>query len=116
MRTVAWVIGVVAAAGMFTLILSVIWPGQAVYLAPVFCEPPVSEAMVVSDTYATGDGTSTDFALYCVGERGQTLDEGWLRPFLLLWAVYLAVVAIVFVVARISSWQRAVPEDQFRGR
>ncbi len=66
-----WVIGVVAAVGMFTLVASVIWPGQAVYLAPVFCEQPMDEGMVVSDTYSDGDGTSTNFALYCVGDRGK---------------------------------------------
>ncbi|WP_225858151.1 hypothetical protein [Rhodococcus wratislaviensis] len=97
-----WVIGAVAAVGMFAMIASVIWPGQAVYLAPVFCAQPTDEAIVVSDTYTDGDGTSTNFALYCVGDRGQTIDEGWLRPFLLLWAAYLVVVAVVFSVVRLS--------------
>lgn len=79
-----------------------IWLGQAVYLAPLLCEEPTSEGIVVSDTYATGDGTSTNFTLHCVGDRGQTIDAGWLRPFLLIWSVYLLVVAIVVVVALIS--------------
>ena len=60
-----------------------------------------------------GDGISTNFALYCVGDRGQTVDEGWLRPFLLIWAAYLVVVAVVFSAGRVARkpYRNADPED-----
>ncbi|TJZ80466.1 hypothetical protein FCG67_05195 [Rhodococcus oryzae] len=93
------------------MISSVIWPGQALYLAPLFCEQPTGEAVVVSDTYASGDGTSTDFTLYCVGDRGQTIDAGWLRPFLLLWGCYAAALATVVVVVAVFSRKTATPEQ-----
>nr|WP_246044859.1 hypothetical protein [Rhodococcus oryzae] len=102
---------IVFGAGFLTLISSVIWPGQALYLAPLFCEQPTGEAVVVSDTYASGDGTSTDFTLYCVGDRGQTIDAGWLRPFLLLWGCYAAALATVVVVVAVFSRKTATPEQ-----
>lgn len=65
-----------------------------------------------------GDGTSTNFALYCVcvvlrRDRGQTVDAGWLRPFLLLWAAYLVVVSVVFWAGRVARrpHRNADPED-----
>lgn len=49
------------------------------------------------------------------GDRGETVDEGWLRPFLLIWAAYLAVVAIVFAVGRMSRvLQPAGPGTEIR--
>ncbi|MDV7351921.1 hypothetical protein R4282_02670 [Rhodococcus oxybenzonivorans] len=106
-----WGIGITVSVGFLTLISSLIWPGQAVYLAPVFCEQPGHDAVVVSDTYSTGDGRSTNFTLYCVGERGQTTDKGWLQPFLLMWAAYLVVVTVVVSVVLIAAKGRSVSEE-----
>ncbi|MGW6374601.1 hypothetical protein ACWFRB_00875 [Rhodococcus sp. NPDC055112] len=104
-----WVIVIAASAGLLTLISSVIWPGQTLYLAPLFCEPPTGEAVIVSDTYASGDGTSTNFTLYCIGDRGQTIDAGWLYPFLLLWGGYAAALVAVVGVVVISSRKTTTP-------
>jgi hypothetical protein len=62
-----------------------------------------------------------DFHQLCVvlrrgpgtGDRGQTVDEGWLRPFLLIWAAYLVVVAVVFSAGRVARrpYRNADPED-----
>lgn len=91
---------VVVVAIFVALISSVIWPGQVAHLAPLFCDDPAPTGMVVSDTFATDDGTSTNFTLYCVGARGQSVDAGWLQPFLVLWGVYtLLLAAIVGVIA-----------------
>jgi hypothetical protein len=79
---------VVVVAIFVALISSVIWPGQVAHLAPLFCADPAPTGMVISDTFATDDGTSTNFTLYCVGARGQSVDAGWLQPFLVLWGVY----------------------------
>ncbi|MDP3971406.1 MAG: hypothetical protein Q8P61_00645, partial [Candidatus Nanopelagicales bacterium] len=86
---------VIVVMGIFAALLSsVIWPGQVAHLAPIFCEDPTSSAMVVSDAFTDGDGTSTNFTLYCVGPRGQTVDAGWLLPFVVLWGVYSLVLAV----------------------
>ncbi|MDI9899734.1 hypothetical protein QM716_07675 [Rhodococcus sp. IEGM 1409] len=90
---------VIVVVGIFAALLSsVIWPGQVAQLAPIFCDDPTPSAMVVSDTFADDDGTSTNFTLYCVGPRGQTVDAGWLLPFVVLWGVYSLVLAVVVAV------------------
>ena len=110
-RALIWGMVIVFGAGFLTLTSSVIWPGQALYLAPVFCEQPTAEAVIVSDTYASGDGTSTDFTLYCIGDRGQTIDEGWLRPFLMLWGCYAVAIVVLVVVVAIISRKPTTPEQ-----
>ncbi len=98
---------VIVVVGIFAALLSsVIWPGQVAHLAPIFCEAPTSSAMVVSDTFSDGDGTSTNFTLYCVGPRGQTVDAGWLLPFLVLWGVYSLVLATVVGVVGVNRRRR----------
>ncbi|MCQ4118609.1 hypothetical protein [Rhodococcus tibetensis] len=110
-RALIWGICITISVVFLTLISSVIWPGQVVYLAPLLCEQPEYEGIVVSDTYATGDGRSTNFTLYCVGDRGQTTDNGWLQPFLLMWAAYLTVVTIVTLFVLIWRKGRSVSEE-----
>ena len=100
-------VAVIVVVGIFAALLSsVIWPGQVAHLAPIFCEAPTSSAMVVSDTFSDGDGTSTNFTLYCVGPRGQTVDAGWLLPLLVLWGVYSLVLAIVVGVVGVNRRRR----------
>ncbi|MDV8003948.1 hypothetical protein [Rhodococcus sp. IEGM 1318] len=113
-RIVPLVISVVmiVVVGIFAALLSsVIWPGQVAQLAPIFCDDPTSSAMVVSDTFTDGDGTSTNFTLYCVGSRGQTVDAGWLLPFVVLWGVYSLVLAIVVGVIGMAEVGRRKRRD-----
>ncbi|MDZ7912257.1 MAG: hypothetical protein U5O16_10560 [Rhodococcus sp. (in: high G+C Gram-positive bacteria)] len=113
-RIVPLVISVVmiVVVGIFAALLSsVIWPGQVAQLAPIFCDDPTSSAMVVSDTFTDGDGTSTNFTLYCVGPRGQTVDAGWLLPFVVLWGVYSLVLAIVVGVIGMAEVGRRKRRD-----
>ena len=93
-------------AGMFTLISTTIWPGQMKLTESVFCDEARPEAIVVSDTYSTGDGeTTTNFTLYCMGERGDVVDIGWARPFLLVLAVN-AVGMLVLLLLLVSTVKR----------
>lgn len=99
----------VVAAGVFTfavlmisILTSVIWPGQAELLGPIFCNDARPDAFVVSDTYSSGPGeTSTNFTMYCVGPRGDHRDVGWFWPFVgicIMNAVVLALLIGVFTL------------------
>jgi hypothetical protein len=81
-----------------------IWPGQLKLLAPVFCSDEQSDAFVVADTYSPRPGeTVTNFSLYCMGERGDSTDQGFLFPFLLISVVNgIAIFAIVLVLGALS--------------
>ncbi len=80
-----------------------IWPGQLKLLAPVFCSAEQPDAFVVADTYSPRPGeTVTNFSLYCMGERGDSTDQGFLFPFLLISVVNgIAIFAIVFVLGAV---------------
>jgi hypothetical protein len=106
-RPHAWVgagaaLGFVFAVSMLSILTSVIWPGQAELLGPIFCDDARPDAFVVSDTYSSGPGeTSTNFTLYCVGPRGDHRDIGWLWPFVgicIMNAVVLALLIGAFML------------------
>lgn len=82
-----------------------IWPGQVKLLAPVFCSDAQPDAFVVSDTYNPRPGeTVTNYTLYCMGERGDSTDHGFMRPFLLISVVNgVAIFAIGFVLIVLSG-------------
>jgi hypothetical protein len=94
-------IGIAAGAAILGCLLNIpIWPGEAKLTAPLFCAPPYTEPMVVSDTFTDSEGTGTNFTLYCLGERGQFTDEGFLLPWLTLWAAHTVIItALALVVA-----------------
>jgi hypothetical protein len=91
--------GFLFAAVIVSILTSVIWPGQAKLLAPVFCDDARPDAFVVSDTYHDSDGTSTNFTLYCVGPRGEHEDVGWLYPFLGIVVMNSAALLVLGAVA-----------------
>ncbi|MFF0494454.1 hypothetical protein ACFYTQ_36020 [Nocardia sp. NPDC004068] len=104
--------GLVFGIAMFTLLLSVIWPAEAEFTAPLFCSPPYHDPMVVSDTFHDSEGTSTNFTLYCVGPRGEFTDEGFLLPWLTLVAAHTTVAAlIVLLVTALRRRTDEVPRD-----
>lgn len=92
------------------LITIAIWPGQIKLLAPIFCTDAQPDPFVVSDTYSPRPGeTVTDFTLYCMGERGDSTDHGFLRPFLLISVVNgVAIFAIGFVLTVLSGFLAAL--------
>ncbi|MEV0248725.1 hypothetical protein AB0H76_19140 [Nocardia sp. NPDC050712] len=104
--------------GFFSTVIPVaVWPGEAKLTAPLFCEPPATEAMVVSDTFHDSEGTSTNYTLYCVGERGALTDEGFALPMLVLFTAHVLIVTVLVLLAgllaraRSAGVQDAVTED-----
>lgn len=102
-------LGVIAfVATMMTTIIGVaIWPGEMKLVAPLVCPSDQPDAFVVSDTYKPTPGeTTTNFTLYCVGERGDFTEAGMFEPLLLLTVLHalilLAIVAL-FAIPRILA-------------
>ncbi|MFD3745659.1 hypothetical protein [Nocardia sp. NPDC058633] len=77
----------------------VVWPGEAKLTAPLFCSPPATEPVVVSDTFHDSEGTSTNYTLYCVGDRGELTDEGFALPMLALFAAHALILTALVVLA-----------------
>ena len=97
------------AAVMTTVILAVgIWPGEAKLTAPLLCPDDQPDAFVVSDTYSVQPGeTTTNFTLYCMGERGQHTEVGFFLPFLLLTLLHGAIIiGLVMLFAGRSAFRR----------
>ncbi|MFE7747283.1 hypothetical protein [Nocardia sp. NPDC057455] len=91
--------------GMLSIVVPVsIWPGEAKLTAPLFCSDPYREPVVVSDTFRDSEGTSVDYTLYCVTDRGAVTDEGFILPFLVLMAVHVAIITAVAYLA--GQWAR----------
>jgi hypothetical protein len=117
----AWIVagaalGFVFTITMLSLITSVIWPGQAKLLAPLFCDDARPDAFVVSDTYSSAPGeTSTSFTLYCVGPRGDHRDVGWFKPFLGICGMNALAVTAVAVAVGIRPWVRRMRRRQAAG-
>lgn len=88
------------AASMATVIVAIaIWPGEAKLTAPLLCPDDQPDAFVVADTYQVQPGeTSTNFTLYCMGERGDVTDVGFGIPFALLTAFHLVLIVALLVV------------------
>lgn len=63
--------------------------------------------MVVSDTTHDSEGTSTNYTLYCVGERGALTDEGFALPMLVLLAAHILIASAVVLTA--GLWARRHP-------
>ncbi|WP_194818804.1 hypothetical protein [Nocardia sp. XZ_19_385] len=105
----------VSAGFLSTLIPVAIWPGEAKLTAPLFCSAPATEPVVVSDTWHDSEGTSTNYTLYCVGDRGALTNEGFALPMLALFTAHVVILtALILLVAlaqRARSPRDSVPED-----
>ncbi|QIS03893.1 hypothetical protein F5X71_17600 [Nocardia brasiliensis] len=105
-KLLATLAAVLAGTAILGCVLPIaIWPGEAKLTAPLFCAEPYNEPIVVSDTYHDAEGQSTNYSLYCVGDRGQYTEVGFLRPWLALWGLHGALVIVVLGVARLSRWR-----------
>lgn len=100
----------VTAGSLVSFVLPLaIWPGEARLTAPLFCRSPYLDPMVVSDTVQDSEGTSVNYTLYCVSERGALTDEGFALPFLTLFAAHIVLVTAVVLVAVL--WTRKSSAD-----
>lgn len=79
--------------GLTSFVIPVaIWPGEAELTAPLFCSPPNTTPMVISDTTHDSEGTSTNYTLYCTGPRGTLTNEGFLLPMLAILAAHILII------------------------
>ncbi|MFI6216924.1 hypothetical protein ACIBCD_33420 [Nocardia brasiliensis] len=89
-----------------------IWPGEAELTAPLFCAEPFTEPIVVSDTYHDSEGQSTNYSMYCVGERGQYTEVGFLRPWIALWVLHSLIAIALVGTIRLLRWRPSRPVVQ----
>ncbi|MEU0545762.1 hypothetical protein [Nocardia sp. NPDC005978] len=102
--------GTAAIVAMISIVIPLaIWPGEAKLTAPLFCSAPYTEPMVVSDTWHDSEGTSTNYTLYCVGERGAYTDEGFARPMLVMIGAHALIVAALVVAIGLPALRRSRP-------
>ena len=114
--TVGSALGFLFTVSILSILTSVIWPGQAELLGPVFCDGARPDAFVVSDTYSSGTGeTATNFTLYCVGPRGDHRDIGWLKPFLGICVMNAVVLGVVIIAAGFKPWMRRLRRSRTAG-
>ncbi len=71
--------------------------------APLFCSPAYADPIVVSDTFHDSEGTSVNYTLYCVGEHGAFTDEGFLRPFLVMFAAHILIATVIALIAIVTT-------------
>ncbi|MFQ6397419.1 hypothetical protein ACLMAJ_28715 [Nocardia sp. KC 131] len=111
-RLVAIFAGIAASTAILGCLLDIaIWPGEAELTAPLFCAQPYNQPIVVSDTFVDSEGTGTNYTLYCVGDRGQFTDEGFLLPWLTLWAAHtLIAVALTLLVAASTRYRPEISD------
>ncbi|MFD3426991.1 hypothetical protein [Nocardia fluminea] len=99
-RVLISAVSLACAAAFLTIFIAVaVWPGEAKLTAPLFCSTPATEPMVVSDTFHDSEGTSTNYTLYCVSDRGELTDEGYALPVLALFVVHLLILSVLFLLA-----------------
>ncbi|MEV6658321.1 hypothetical protein [Nocardia fluminea] len=99
-RVLICAVSLACAAAFVTIFIAVaVWPGEAKLTAPLFCSPPATEPVVVSDTFHDSEGTSTNYTLYCVSDRGVLTDEGYARPVLALFVAHLLILTALFLLA-----------------
>ncbi|MFI6169741.1 hypothetical protein ACIBCN_23380 [Nocardia sp. NPDC051052] len=114
-RILATLTAILAGTAILGCVLPIaIWPGEAKLTAPLFCDAPYIEPIVVSDTFHDSEGQSTNYSMYCVGDRGQYTEVGFLRPWLALWALHSAAVIVLVIVARAWRWRPTRPAEPVR--
>ncbi|MEV6279749.1 hypothetical protein [Nocardia sp. NPDC051832] len=98
-------------AGFFsTLVPVALWPGEAKLTAPLFCSATTPEPFVVSDTFHDSEGTSTNYTLYCVGERGALTNEGFALPMLVLFTAHVLIITTLILLVTLVRRARS-PRD-----
>lgn len=102
-RLGALLIALVATAGIMAFVVlmgSLIFPGALKWTSGTVCTDGEADPVVVRDTYQTEPGeTSTNFTLYCVGDRGEIENAGFGKPVgtLIVWGIAAAMVPVVIL-------------------
>ncbi|MFC9659793.1 hypothetical protein ACFVJ5_06105 [Nocardia sp. NPDC127606] len=113
-RVLISAVSLACAAAFLTILIAVaIWPGEAKLTAPLFCSSPATEPVVVSDTFHDSEGTSTNFTLYCVSDRGILTDEGFALPVLALFVAHLLILIALFLLAALIGRRTERSDGQF---
>ncbi|MFD3704454.1 hypothetical protein ACFWUP_15035 [Nocardia sp. NPDC058658] len=114
-RVLTSAVSIVVTAAFLTIIVAVaIWPGEAKLTAPLFCATPATEPMVVSDTFHDSEGTSTNYTLYCVSDRGVLTDEGFALPMLALLVAHALILTVLFLLAALIGRAGHRPDERLR--
>ena len=86
---------------------SLIFPGAMNWTGSIVCPDDQTTTIVVRDTYQTEPGeTSTNFTLYCVGERGEFTDAGFAEPVFWLTVWFAGVMLVLTSLLRLWAWIR----------
>lgn len=98
----------VFAAVMTTVAVTIgIWPGEMTLTSGWLCPDDQTDAFVVTDTFQTHEGTSTNFTMYCMGDRGQITNVGFFRPAAILTlfhgALFVGLALLVLILRRLRS-------------
>jgi len=120
-RNVIWVTIILGVSAFIVLMGSLIFPGAMNWTGSFVCPDDQTTTIVVRDTYQTEPGeTSTNFTLYCVGERGQFTDAGFFQPLLWLWIFFagamVALITILRIWSRLRGGRDSPPTVDLSGR
>lgn len=86
---------------------TVVYPGSFKWTAPLLCPDGQPDAYVIRTTTSDSDGSSTNFSLFCMGDRGDFTEVGSWRPlgvlFLYTFGGLLAGVATPFALGALRA-------------
>jgi hypothetical protein len=103
-----------AVVTLFVVGMSIpIFPGAMKWTASSLCPDGQPDPYVVRTEYSDGDGTSYNFSLFCMGERGDYHEVGVAAPFVRMfaWTYGVAVAATLLLILR-RRWLRARRREQ----
>lgn len=100
----AFLVGATVPAIVIVAVGGAIYPGALKLTAPQLCPDDQPDPFVIRTTTQDSEGTSTNFSLFCMGERGDFSEAGSWRPIGLLfvwtYGVLVALAVLVFGVRR----------------
>lgn len=86
-----------------------IWPGSMKLTAPVLCSSEQPDPFVVRTTTTDSEGTSTNFSLFCMGDRGDFTEVGSWEPygllFLYTWGLFVALALLLYARRLWRNWR-----------
>lgn len=100
-------------AALVTLLSIPLYPGAMKWTASSLCPADQPDPFVVRTEHTDSEGTSYNFSLFCMGERGDYEEVGVAAPAgrLFLW-IYGGLVATVLALILVLRWRRARDREQ----